>query len=115
MLTALLLLTFSVDPARAQTPGSVFGDIAETLHLRPTPPPAAPFVDATRPDPDALQYRPLTPADRDNHRKSPAELDALANKLEGARQNALRAAARVWTPDQPAGARPAQPSGSKTR
>jgi hypothetical protein len=93
-------------PAGAQSPGGAAGEAAEALHLRPTPPPAAEFVERARPD--QSDYQRLGPTDKANHKKSSAELDALASSLENARAANLRAAQRVRATDQPAGAKTAK-------
>ncbi len=93
-------------PACAQSLGETVGEAAEGLHLRPTAPPAAEFVERARPN--QSDYQRLGPTDKANHKKSPAELDALASSLENARASNLRAAQRVRAPDQPAGTKTAK-------
>ncbi len=93
-------------PARAQSLGSAIGEAAETFQFRRTPPPAAEFVERARPD--ELGYQQLAPTDRANHRKSAAELDALASSLENAKATNRRAAQRVRAPDGSAGTKTAK-------
>jgi hypothetical protein len=85
--------------AHAQTPGSAVGQVFEALHLRTTPPPAADFVERTRPDPESLDYLPLAPRDKTSKKKTPEQLDAIGTSLERAKESNLRAAGRVATPD----------------
>jgi hypothetical protein len=93
-------------PAAAQSVGGAVGEAAESLHLMPAAPPAADFVERARPD--QLDYQHLGPTDKANHKKSAAELDALASSLDNARAANLRAAKRVRAPDQPAAAKTAK-------
>jgi hypothetical protein len=99
-------LLCAATPAGAQSLGETVGEAAEGLHLKPTPPPAAEFVERARPD--QSDYQRLGPTDKANHKKSAAELDALASSLENARAANLRAAQRVRATDQPAGAKTAK-------
>jgi hypothetical protein len=92
--------------ARAQSLGGAIGEAAETFQFRRAPPPAAEFVESARPD--ELGFRQLAPTDRANHRKSAAELDALASSLENAKATNRRAAQRVRAPDGPAGTKTAK-------
>ena len=96
----------AVAPAGAQSLGEGFGEAADALHLRNRPPPAADFVEQARPD--HLDYQPLAPADKANHKKSASELDALAASLDSARTANQRAAQRVRSTDQPAGTKTAK-------
>jgi len=101
-----LALLCAASPAGAQSLGETIGEAAEGLQLRPNAPPAAEFVERARPD--HLDYQRLAPTDTANHKKSAAELDALASSLENARAANLRAAQRVRAPDQPARAKTAK-------
>jgi len=92
--------------AGAQSLGETVGEAAEALHLAPTAPPAAGFVEQARPD--QLDYQRLGPTDKANHKKSAAELDALASSLENARAANRRAAQRVRAPDPPTEAKTAK-------
>jgi len=98
-LTLVLLLQGAA--AHAQSPGEAVGGVADALRLRPARPPAADFVERARPDPNSLDYKPLAPADKADHKKSAAELDAIGASLENAKQANARAAARVSIPDSP--------------
>ncbi len=83
--------------AKAQSLGETIGAAAETFQFRSAAPPAADFVERSRPEnPD---YQRLAPTDRANHKKSAAELDALASSLENAKSANQRAAERVRAPD----------------
>ena len=100
---ACLLSLFVMAPAQAQTPGEIIGEAARAVGYQPSIPPAADFVEQARPDIERLDYQPLAPADRANHRKSAKDLDKIAHSLEGAKSNSRSRAARVGATDQPAG------------
>jgi len=106
LLGVAVALLCAATPADAQSLGGAAGEAAEALHLRAAPPPAADFVERARPD--QLDYQQLGPTDKANHKKSSAELDALASSLENARAANLRAAQRVRATDQPAGMKTAK-------
>jgi hypothetical protein len=106
LLGLLLALLCAAAPAAAQSLGGAVGEAAEALQLRAAPPPAADFVERARPD--QSDYQRLGPTDKANHKKSAAELDALASSLDNARAANLRAAKRVRAPDQPAAAKTAK-------
>jgi hypothetical protein len=89
-----------VGTARAQSLGEAIGGAAETFQFRSAPPPAAEFVERARPDNSS--YQRLAPTDKANHKKSAAELDALASSLENAKTANQRAAQRVRAPGGPA-------------
>ena len=99
-------LLCAVAPADAQSLGSAIGDAAEGLHFMPAAPPAAEFVQRARPD--HLGYQQLAPTDKANHKKTAAELDALASSLDSARAANLRAAQGVREANPPAGAKTAK-------
>jgi len=101
-----LSLLCALAPADAQSLGSAIGDAAEGLQFRPAAPPAAEFVERARPD--HLGYQQLAPTDRANHKKSAAELDALASSLDSARAANLRAAQGVRGTNPPAGVKTAK-------
>ncbi|MFY9656145.1 MAG: hypothetical protein WAK01_06100 [Methylocystis sp.] len=101
-----LALICAIAPAGAQSLGSAIGDAAEGLQFRPSAPPAPDFVESARPD--RLDYQRLAPTDKANHKKSAAELDALATSLDSARAANLRAAQGVRGSNQPAGAKTAK-------
>jgi hypothetical protein len=104
---------FSATSALAQSPGTVLGDVATGVGYQPATPAAADFVERARPDVDRLDYKPLTAADRANHRKNGKDIDSIVNSLEGAKAGNNQRAARVTTIDQPEGAAPAQKKKSK--
>jgi len=88
--------------AQAQSVGESIGGAVDALHLRTTPPPAADFVQKSRPNPETLDYRPLAPTAKPSpKRRTPEQLDALGGELERARERNLRSAARVKIPDAP--------------
>jgi hypothetical protein len=99
LLGLAISLLCAVAPAGAQSLGSAIGDAAEGLQFRPAAPPAAEFVERARPN--NLGYQQLAPTDKANHKKSAAELDALASSLDSARAANLRAARGVRGPEQP--------------
>ena len=101
-----LSLFGAVAPAGAQSLGSAIGDAAEGLQFRPAAPPAAEFVEHARPD--HLGYQQLAPTDKANHKKSAAELDAIASSLDSARAANLRAARGVRGATPPGGAKTAK-------
>lgn len=105
-LAAALALLCAAGPAHAQSPGGAIGEAAEILHLRSAPPPAADFVERARPD--QSEYERLAPTDKTNHKKSAAELDALASSLENARTANQRAAQGVHAPGPLGGKKPAK-------
>lgn len=105
-LGAALALLCAAGAAHAQSPGGAIGEAAEILHLRAAPPPAADFVERARPD--QSDYERLAPTDKTNHKKSAAELDALASSLENARAANQRAAQSVHTPAPSGGKKPAK-------
>ncbi len=57
------------------SPGEAIGRIFEAVKLRNTPPPPPDFVVKSRGAP--LDYKPLLPTDRENHRKPAAELQSI--------------------------------------
>ncbi len=101
-----IALLCSVAPAGAQSLGGAIGDAAEGLQFRPAAPPAAEFVERARPD--HLGYQQLAPTDKANHKKSAAELDAIASSLDSARAANLRAAQGVRGANPSPGAKTAK-------
>ena len=113
---ALCLLTglWLVPPqAAAQeglpTPGEAIGRIFDAVKLRNQPPAPPDFVTNSRTG--GLDYKPLAPTDRENHKKPPAQLEAIDADMASAAARNRAAAAQVAVPDAVA----AKPGTAKPR
>ncbi len=115
-LLALAAFCMTAPPLSAQeglpTPGEAIGRVFDAVGLRNAPPPAPDFVVKSRGAP--LDYKPLQPTDRENHRKPAAELQSIEADMANAAARNKAAASRVAVPD---GAAPpvAKPAGATKR